>query len=149
MVNSVYVIGLWHRRLCTVLSVTWLMPASSYVVYVLAYYPHWCVSSNFGIWHICGIWGHICCWHIFCSSVVNKCCSLLIFVLICTVIWGLYVDYSRSAVGHMCDVVSIFSWAYASNIECMYTSAPGHFISCSEFIWGIYTYIVVCYLHMK
>ena len=31
----------------------------------------------------------------------------------------------------------------------MYTSAFGHIIECSEYIWGLYTDIIVSYVHMK
>ena len=57
--NSIYVIGMLprrhrlrrsrHRRLGAVLLVTWLMPMSSYVTYILAFCCHWCTSRNFGI----------------------------------------------------------------------------------------------------
>ena len=40
---------------------------------------HQCITSNLGICHNLAFEGHIYCWHIFCSSRVNKCCSLLIF----------------------------------------------------------------------
>ena len=30
-----------------------------------------------------------------------------------------------------------------------YTSGPGHTLHCSEFIWGLYTDVVVSYQHMK
>ena len=53
----------------------------------------------------CGIFvafeGHTYYWHILCSSMVNKYDTY-------TVIWALYVDYSRSAVKHMCNVAGIF-----------------------------------------
>ena len=35
--------------------------------------------KQFGHWYLCGILGHICSWHIICSSMVNKCCRLLRF----------------------------------------------------------------------
>ena len=38
-------------------------------------------------------------------------------------------------------------WAYVSNVKCMYTSASGHIVDCIEFIWGIYTDIVVSFVH--
>ena len=70
---------------------------------------------------------HICGWHIFCSNMVTKCCSLLIF--------NGNVDYRRSVVGHNLQCGRhIHSGAYASNVECMYTHAPGHIVHYSEFI---------------
>ena len=38
--------------------------------------------------------------------------------------WDKYVQCGR----HIC------SGAYANNVKCMYTSAPGHIVDCSEFI---------------
>ena len=43
----------------------------------------------------------------------------------------------------------ISSGAYANNVLCMYTSAPGHIIDCTELILGIYTDIVVSYVIIK
>ena len=65
----------------------------------------------------------------------------------------LYADYSKvqSAVEDMyvqCDR-HICLGAYTSNMECMYTSAYGHIVDCSEFISGIYTDIVFLNVHMK
>ena len=37
----------------------------------------------------------------------------------------------------------ICSWLYVSNVKCLYTSAPGHTVDCSEFIRGIYINRVV------
>ena len=42
----------------------------------------------------------------------------------------------------------ISSGAYASNVECVHTSAPGHTTHYIEFILGIYTDIVISYLHI-
>ena len=56
--------------------------------------------------------------------------------------WGLYTGYSRSTVQVQCSRC-ICSGAYASNVKCMYTSAPSDFIDCIEYIWGINTDIVV------
>ena len=62
-------------------------------------------------------------WYIFCSSMVNKCCSLLILIDMCINV-GAYIDYIRSAVGHICAMWQAYLLeAYASNIKCMHTSA--------------------------
>ena len=95
------------------------------------------MSSNLGKWHMyMTAEGNICCWYIFYSSMVNKCFSLLIFdgcvqscgVCMQTVIgevqWNIYVQCGR----HIC------SGPYASKVECMYTSASGHIVDCSELI---------------
>ena len=61
--------------------------------------------------------------------------------------WDLYVDCSRSVVGHIYAMWRhICLGTYANNVDCMYAS--GHFHSI-EFISGSYTDIVVSYLHMK
>ena len=58
---------------------------------------------------------------------------------------SMYVDYIRSAVGYMCNVGGILvsgALTFASSVECMYTSAPGHIVDCREVIWHyIYIYI--------
>ena len=41
----------------------------------------------------------------------------------------------------------ICSGAYASNVKGIYSSACSHIMDCSEFIWDIYTDIVVIYSH--
>ena len=39
--------------------------------------------------------------------------------------------------------------AYANNVESMHICVPGHIVECTEFIWGLYTDIVVsCGLHV-
>ena len=71
------------------------------------------------------------------------------FIDLCCM-WGLYLDFSRSAVGHLCTMwQAYFSGAFASDVKCMYSSASGHTIDCSEFIWGICIHIVVLYQHKK
>ena len=55
------------------------------------------------------------------------------------IMWSLYVDYRRSAV---IDTYAICR-GICQQCECMYTSAFGDIIDCFEFIWGIYTDIVV------
>ena len=59
---------------------------------------------------------------------------------------SLYADYS--SVRHICAIWwHICSWTYANNIKCMYSSGHGHIVICKEFIWGIYTNIVVSCTH--
>ena len=126
------------------------MPVSSYLAYILAYFPligaHQVILA-YGIYVVFG--GHICCWCIFCSSMVNKCCIFVDFWSMCIVMWGLYVDYSRSAVGHICAMW----WTYLFRGLCqqcemyVYQCSWSHY--CIEFIWDIYTNIVAWYLHMK
>ena len=53
--------------------------------------------------------------------------------------WDMNVECGR----HTCSV------PYASIVEYMYTSVYGPIVDCIEFIWGIYTYIIVSYLHIK
>ena len=90
--------------------------------------------------------GHICCWHVYGYSMVNK----LWFVVVCAVMWGLHVDHIIFAVGHTCLMwQAYFLGTYANNVEWKYTSTCGHIVDCSEFIWGIYTDIVVWCLHMS
>ena len=43
----------------------------------------------------------------------------------------------------------IFSQGHVSNVKCMYTSACGDIVDCTEFIWGIDTDIVVLSVHMN
>ena len=70
------------------------------------------------------------------------------FLIICAVLWSLYVDYSSSAHGrYMSNVAGII--AQGNNENCIYTSAPSHIADCSEFICRIYIDIVVPYLHMN
>ena len=54
----------WYYHLCTVLLVSWLMPASSYVTYILTYFTHWCTLSNLGMWHLCSLSGALLLAHI-------------------------------------------------------------------------------------
>ena len=42
-----------------------------------------------------------------------------------------------------------YSGAYVNNVKCMYISVPGHIVNCIEFIFIIYTNIVVSYVHMN
>ena len=44
--------------------------------------------------------GHICYWHIYGNSMVNKSCSLL-FLLMCAIMFGHHVNYSSNAFGHI------------------------------------------------
>ena len=53
------------------------------------------------------------------------------FQLLFAVMQNLYVDYSRSAIGH---TYAIYSGAYADSMKGMSTSASDHIVACSEFI---------------
>ena len=69
---------LFHHQHTAILT-TSLMGVTLYVACILAYFPinaHEviCTYAIFVIFE-----GHICCWHVFYNSIVNKCCSLLIF----------------------------------------------------------------------
>ena len=77
LIIDIIIIALYYAY--TVLLVTWLMPVSLYITYLLPYFPYWFISSNFGTWLIFGIGGYIYCWHIFHGSIVNRCCSVLLF----------------------------------------------------------------------
>ena len=64
--------------------------------------------------------------------------------------WGLYVDYSRSAVGHIMQCGGhICSGANANNVKFMYTSAFGHVIDCSDFINDVYIVTYLCHVDLK
>ena len=95
--NSVYVTGPW---LCIVLLVTWLMLVSS------MWHVYWHASpiDSCQVILASAIYmtfeRHICYWYIFCSSLVKQCCRLVLFDL-CVQYCGIYVDYSRSTVGHI------------------------------------------------
>ena len=53
----------------------------------------------------------------------------------CAVMLSLYVDYSRSAVAHICAIWQAYLLgAYDSYVKYMYTTAPGHIIDWREFI---------------
>ena len=96
--NSVYVIRLWHHHChhhCPTSSSLLSVYNDSgynidgrmlYMACILAYFSHKCTSSNLGICHIFWIWGAYFCWYIFCSSMVNKCCSVLILMDGCSTV---------------------------------------------------------------
>ena len=88
------------------------MRVTSYVAYILAYFLHRCTFSNLEMRHV-AFEGNICCWHIFCNSLVNNSCSLLNFGKICALMWGLYVDYSSSGVG---DIFAMWQAYYVLSI---------------------------------
>ena len=52
--------------------------------------------------------------------------------------WYINMPYDRN----------ICSGEYVNNVKCMYTSDCGHFVDCIEFIWCIYSNIVVSYVCM-
>ena len=92
------------------LLMTWLMPVSAYVTYILANFPYWFTLSNLGIWPICGIGGtYLLVTHIWQYQGKIE-LHFVIFVLICAIMLSLYVLYSRNIVGHtyMDTVETIF-----------------------------------------
>ena len=153
MANSVYVIELWHHchpslslscNLCMGILASSMMAATSYLVWILPYFAHKCTSSYLGMCHILAFEGHICCWHIFCSSIVNV---VVYWFLLHVCIYGIHM---RATVEVQWDIHMQYgryncSEAYVSNVECVHTSVPGHIVDCSEFIWSIYNGIVVTY----
>ena len=61
-----------------------------------------------------------------------------VFFLFISYMCSLYVEYSISAVGQICAMWQTYLFrAYVNNVKCtcMYTSAPGHTVDCSEFIF--------------
>ena len=127
------IVVLHHHHLCTVILATSLMGATSCVACILTYFPHKCMFNNLGI----SLGGHIWCWHIFCSSMLNKCCWSFIFdgcvqhyeVNIQNTLevqWDIHVQ----CVKHICF------GTYVSNVKCMYTSTPGYMIDSFGFTWG-------------
>ena len=56
------------------------------------------------VWHIyMAFEGHICCWQIYGNNMIDKSCKLF-YLFTCEVKVCLYVDYSSSAVEHVCTV---------------------------------------------
>ena len=53
--------------------------------------------------------------------------------------YDIHIQYGR----HVC------LGAYVNNVRCMFTSAGGDIVDCIEVIWGMYTDIVLSYVHMK
>ena len=80
--HLVYVMGLWHHDcfLCTVILATSLMEATSYVAYILAYFPHIYTLSNLELFLFVNLRG------IFIAGTYR-------------VTAGLYVDHSNNAGG--------------------------------------------------
>ena len=55
------------------------------------------------------------------------------------IMWSQYLGYSKNAVEHTCAHGKyICSGTYASNVECVYSSAPGCIVDCSEFMRHLY-----------
>ena len=92
-------------HLSTELLITWFIPVSFYVTYILAYLAHKCTSSNLGMCMYVTFEGHNCWCHIFYSSMVSKCFGLLIVFNGCRQYCGvLYVYFNRSAKRHICAI---------------------------------------------
>ena len=63
---------------------------------------------------------------------------------------SLYLDYSSNVVEHTYTMWKAYLFgASVSDVKCMFTSAFSDTVYCTEFIWGIYTDIVVSYVPMK
>ena len=89
---------MWN--VCThLLLMTLLIALSSYDIYI---YWESCLICAHKLISICDIafeW-LICCWYVYCYIMLNKNCSLVLFLtLMCSRV-GLHVDYSIGAVGH-------------------------------------------------
>ena len=115
-------------------------PLSSHVAYILVYFStdqHWMIGHLAYMWHFRGIFVA----DTFCSSTVKRMQFIFYGSMQKCGVYT-YVEYSRSAVGHICAMWQVnFSGEYASNVECMYTNVPGHIFHCSEFM---FVYIYLC-----
>ena len=60
--------------------------------------------------------------------------EFVVFGLVCAVIWGLYVDYSISAVGHVHTVWQTYLFRGICQWYEMYTSVVDHTIGGSDFM---------------
>ena len=109
-----------HWHLCTVLLVTWLMPMISHVAYILADLPHWCTASNYGIWYML---------------------YFIDFWLMSAVIWGLYIDYSRSCSWTcMCNVAGIlvrevYQYCKMYAYQCFWSHYGLHWVHIRYIYW--------------
>ena len=94
--------------------------------------------------------GHIYCWHICGSSMVNKNFKwLFCFIYICSSvgsICGLQWQCIECSETHMYSVACICTGLYTINVKCMYTRVPVYIVDCSGFIGGTDTYIEVSYV---
>ena len=65
---------------------------------------------------------------------------MLFFTPMCVVMWGLYVHYTSSAVGHICSMwqAHLFRGHYANNVKSVYTSVPGHLLLALSYMEHIY-----------
>ena len=109
------------------------------------YWHSWLISTH-ELNGICGIWGDVFCWHICGNRMVKRVANCCFVLFVCAVMWSLYIDYSSSALEHICTVRHACISApnkYANNVKFMYTRVPVHTVCCSGFIWGIYTAIEV------
>ena len=107
-------------------------------LYVTSYYMFVCTVSLL-VLTICLILSMHLLKYIYIICIFGEICTNLMgpTLVICTVMWGLYVDYSSSDMGHIHTVWQAYLFRlYANNVKCVYTSIPGHIVDCSEFIWG-------------
>ena len=71
-------------------------------------FPHWSHQVIFACCFYMAFEQHICCCHIFCSGLLQ----LITFGCMWSVMWGIYVCYSRRVVWHICNVAVIFVQGY-------------------------------------
>ena len=87
---------------------TLIMESTSCVACLLVYLHHNFISSNLDICHMCGIERHICCYHIFCSSMINKCCSFLILMNVCSCMGPKGRLHLKCSGTYLCNVAGIY-----------------------------------------
>ena len=62
----------WHYcLLCTALCIMLLILVCLYVAHIFAYFPHWYTLCDLAYGKYVACQGHICCWNIYDSSLVN------------------------------------------------------------------------------
>ena len=68
-----------------------------------------------------------------------------IYLLVCAIMFGLYVDYGRLGVGYICAKWQTYCLGtYANSVKFMFSSAPCQTVDCSNFMWGKYTGTLPC-----
>ena len=107
-------------------------------------YVFWCISVIFAHEVLCiydismAFEGHNCWWHIHGYSMLNKSCSFFLFWLVYSVMFSSHVECSISPVGHAYGMWQAYFPGAYSNVNCIYSSAPGCIVHCSKLIWSIY-----------
>ena len=86
---------------------------------------------------------HIC-WHIYSNNLIF---FFKLYMPYCDIYLQMTVaghwDIHTQCCRHICPR------AYANTVKCMYTSPSSHIVDGSELIQGIYTDIVISYLHLN